>query len=129
MRVQVNGEDVTFAVVQPFVKNGHTLIPVRGVLEKIGAHVDYDAKTRRVNAYKKGVEIVLTIGENRALVNGEEMYTPLAPQIVSGSTMLPLRFICEALGAEVSYDKKAHVVNIYVPQHEDDLIQGTPPPL
>lgn len=129
MRVSVNGEDVTFATAQPFVKQGHTLVPIRGIFEKIGAKVDYNSETSTVMAYKPGIEIVLKIGSTKAMVNSEEKYVPLPAQIVSGSTMVPLRFLSESLGATVSYDEKADWVNIYMPQHEDDLQPGTPPPI
>lgn len=129
VRVSVNGEDVTFATTQPFIKQGHTLVPIRGVFEKIGAKVDYDSKTRIVMAYKPGIEIVLKIGEVKAMVNNVETYIPLPAQIYSGSTVVPLRFLSESLGATVSYDEAADWINIYVPQHEDDLKPGTPPPV
>jgi hypothetical protein len=128
IRVTVNGEDITFATTQPFMKQGHTLVPIRGVFEKIGAKVDYDAKTHMVMAYKPGIEIVLKIGSTKAMVNNVETYVPLPAQIYSGSTVVPLRFLSESLGATVSYDQDAGWINIYVPQHEDDLTPGTPPP-
>jgi hypothetical protein len=129
VRVTVNGEDVTFATTQPYVKGGHTLVPIRGVFEKIGAKVDYDSKKKMVSAYKPGIEVVLIIGSNKALVNNEEKWIPMAAQVTSGSTMVPLRFLSETLGATVSYDVEAKIVNIYVPQHEDDLRPGDPPPI
>lgn len=121
MRVTVNGEDVKFETAYPFIRNGHTLVPIRGIFEKIGATVDYDAETKKVMAYKPGTEIVLVIGSNTAWVNEEEKWIPMPAQVVSGSTVLPLRFVCETLGATVDYAKHANAVNIYVPQHEDDL--------
>lgn len=128
VRLSVNGEDVTFATTQPFIKNGHTLVPIRGVFEKIGAKVDYDSKTKTVMAYKTGIEIVLKIGSTQALVNTYEKDVPIPPIIVSGATMVPLRFISETLGASVSFNETANWINIYVPQHEDDLLPGDPPP-
>ncbi|QYK52887.1 MAG: copper amine oxidase N-terminal domain-containing protein [Fimbriimonadaceae bacterium] len=129
VRVTVNGEDVTFATTQPYVKGGHTLVPIRGVFEKIGAKVDYDATKKMVSAYKPGTEVVLIIGSNKALVNNEEKWIPMPAQVTSGSTMVPLRFLTETLGGTISYDYEAKIVNIYVPQHEDDLRPGDPPPV
>lgn len=127
VRITVNGEDVNFATTQPYIKGGHTLVPIRGVFEKIGAKVDYDAAKKMVSAYKPGIEVVLIIGSNKALVNNEEKYIPMAASVTSGSTMVPLRFLSESLGATVSFNMEARVVNIYVPQHEDDLRPGDPP--
>lgn len=119
--VTVNGEDCHFATAQPFVSDGYTLTPLRGVFEKIGAKVDYDDTTQKISAYKDDLEVILKVGSNYAMVNGKQEYVPMAPRIVSGSTVVPLRFLSESLGGTVSWDSKAHTVNIYVPHREGDL--------
>lgn len=121
IRVTVNGEDCDFDTAYPFVSNGHTLTPVRGVFEKIGARVDYNPETKQINAYRKDLEVVMKIGSKVALVNGEEMAVSMPPRIVSGSTMVPLRFLTEALGGTVSFNPKGNEINIYVPDMEKDL--------
>ena len=57
--------------------------------------------------------IVLYIGADKALLNGRaESIDPLnenvVPYIENGSTLVPARFLIEALGGEVSYDSKKH---------------------
>ncbi len=49
----------------------------------------------------KKSQIILTIGDKEALVFGETKENDVAPKIVNDRTMLPIRFIAEALGAEV----------------------------
>jgi len=49
--------------------------------------------------------IVLTIGSTTALVDGQQETLPVAPKIVDGRTMVPFRFVGEALGAEIGWDQ------------------------
>jgi len=62
-------------------------------------------------------KIELWIGKNTAVVNGSEvMIDPnnpkVVPTIIEDRTMLPARFIAEALGKEVSWDEKERKVTI-----------------
>lgn len=119
--VTVNGEDVSFKTSYPFLYQGFTMTPLRGVFEKIGARVDYDADTGKITAYKQDMEILLKVGSTDAVINGENTFVPVAPRIVSGSAVVPLRFLSESLGGEVSWSKETKTVNIYVPHLEEDL--------
>lgn len=50
-------------------------------------------------------------GENiRIFVNGKEIYTDVPPQVIEGRTMVPLRAVGEALGADVRWDDTNNVV-------------------
>lgn len=48
--------------------------------------------------------IVLQIDNLQAEVDGRPVALQVPPQIIGGRTMVPVRFIAEALGAEVGYD-------------------------
>jgi len=50
--------------------------------------------------------IVLTLGDTRALVNGNAIQLDVAPFIKESRTFIPLRFVSEHLGGEVTYDTK-----------------------
>lgn len=55
-------------------------------------------------------QLVLYIGKKEALINEEPVSLDAAPQIVDGSTMLPLRFIGENLKAKVDWDNRTKTV-------------------
>ena len=57
-------------------------------------------------------QIILTIDKKKAIVFGETVTNDVAPIIVSDRTMLPIRFIAEALGAEVTWDEDKREVTI-----------------
>lgn len=64
--------------------------------------------------------IVLTIGSTTATVDGSRTTLDAAPFITGGRTMLPVRFVAEAMGAGVSYVTQANgsvtKVNLGLPQ-------------
>lgn len=103
LKVAVNGEYITFAGTGPRRVQGRVLIPLRGVLEKIGATVGWDAATKTVTAKKADIDLSMKIGEKSAIVNGNTIVLEVPAMIIDGTTMVPLRFVGEALGAEVIY--------------------------
>lgn len=84
--------------------NGATMVPMRAIFEALGAEVKWEGSTRTITAKKDSTEIVLVIGKTEAFVNGTLKTLSAAPASVDGATMVPLRFIGEALGAEVKWE-------------------------
>jgi len=63
-------------------------------------------------AQKLSPHIVLTIGSRQAMINGQTVETAVAPQIMgAGYTMVPARFIGEALGLKVDWDDASRKVS------------------
>lgn len=67
--------------------------------------------------------IVLKEGEDQAMVNGQTMTLPLAPYMVEDRTLIPLRFVSEALGYEVRWDGEARKVTIL--DQEETFVEMT----
>lgn len=109
--VKINGKEQTFAQ-PPVIVNGSTLVPLRGIFEALGAEVNWDEKTQTVTAVKGSVTVVLKIGSGVATKNGTMVRLDQPPQLVNGSTMVPIRFVSEALGANVTWDEATKTVNI-----------------
>jgi len=105
--------------VAPFIDSGRTFVPFRFVGESLGAEVGYttDASGRVATVtYKLGsTSIILYIGRKDALVNGRTVYLDVAPKIVQGRTVIPLRFVTEALGCKVDWDGQTMKVTIIYP--------------
>jgi photosystem II stability/assembly factor-like uncharacterized protein len=120
-RMQVSGSDGTSDMVTldaaPVLGAGNrTLVPVRAVAEAMGGTVDWNATTRTASVTVGSNTLELTLGKNTALFNGT--VTPIdtdpkvLPLIINGRTMLPLRFVVESLGAQVSYDQATKTITI-----------------
>jgi hypothetical protein len=115
IKVFVDGDRVHFVDVGPQQIDGRIMVPVRGVLEKVGANVDWTPETQRVNCSSGDIDIVLHIGEKRAKVNGQYVQLDVAAQTIGGHTMVPLRFLSESLGAKVRWDGQENTVFIMTP--------------
>lgn len=84
-------------------KESRTLVPVRIVSENLGAKVSWNAKTKTVTINNDKTKIDLTIGKNIVKVNDAPQNLDVAPIIHNDKTYLPIRFVTENLGANVSY--------------------------
>jgi photosystem II stability/assembly factor-like uncharacterized protein len=120
-RMLVSGSDGTSDTVTldaaPVLGAGNrTLVPVRAVAEAMGGTVGWDPVTRTASVTVGSNTLELTLGKNTALFNGTA--TPIdtdpkvVPVIINGRTMLPLRFVVESLGADVSYDQATKTITI-----------------
>jgi len=104
--------------VPPYIKGVVTLIPVRAITEQLGCDVTWDGETRTVTVSKNNIEIKITIGSRTVYVNGSPVELNTAAEITCGRTFLPLRFIAEAMGLEVSWDGDNQVIDIDDPAEE-----------
>jgi hypothetical protein len=112
INVRVNGDPVSFSGTQPRAMNGRVMVPLRGVLEKMGATVDWMPATQTVVAAKGDMELNLPIGSRRATINGRDVALDVPAMTIAGSTMVPLRFVSEALGADVRWASATQTVLI-----------------
>lgn len=114
IRVVVDGTPLAFDV-QPQLESGRVLVPVRFIAEALDAAVEWYAPTRQVTIEKNGDIIVLYIGNHSFTVNGDAQEMDVAPRLVSGRTLVPVRFIAEALGRCVDWLHATRTVAINIP--------------
>jgi hypothetical protein len=84
--------------------NGSTMVPLRAVLEKLGSTVGWNQATQTVTSTRKETVIKLRIGDEYAYVNNSQVKLTAPALIVNETTMIPLRFFSEALGATVGWN-------------------------
>jgi len=70
-------------------------------------------------------EIIFTIGEKSAIVNGEACEVEIAPAIADGQVVVPLRFVSESLGARVCYTDKTKLIAVTLGDKTFSHILGT----
>lgn len=88
---------------EPYILNDRTMVPVRVISETFGKEVSWDGDTKTVTIKSSDKEIKLVIGSTEAVVNGAVVSLDAAPQISGDRTMIPLRFVTETLGFDVTY--------------------------
>lgn len=109
--VVVNGKSIMFDQ-PPIIVDGRTLVPIRAVIEEMGGNVDWDASTKTVTLSLGTNIIKLTIGSATAYLNDVAETLDVAPQIINGRTLLPIRFIAEGFDFDVNWDGDNKIVNI-----------------
>lgn len=115
--VTVNDEPIVFEETsRPMMLGGRVMVPLRGVTEKLGGNVLYDDATRVITGAHPatGNQFRLRVGSDEALLNGQKMSLDTPPQVINGTTYVPLRFVSEALGAKVHWEPQQHSVIIRV---------------
>lgn len=108
VQVFVEGKQVSFDA-KPFITGGRTLVPMRAIFEALGAKVDWDNATKTATASKDGVVVKVTINSTEGIIekNGSKETKKLdtGAVISNGRTFVPLRFVGEAFGNKVDYQK------------------------
>ncbi|WP_028543828.1 copper amine oxidase N-terminal domain-containing protein [Paenibacillus taiwanensis] len=102
--VLINNKHVHLST-PPLMSNGSVLVPFRPLFEQLGLRVQWDDKSQTVTGTRDKLVIKLQIGSKQAQVNGATVTLTSAPQSIRNSTYIPLRFIGEATGNTVKWDK------------------------
>ncbi|HHZ02542.1 MAG TPA: hypothetical protein GX396_06345 [Tissierellia bacterium] len=111
LKVYVDGEKIDFDV-EPFIEKGRTMVPLRGVFEKLGARVDWNKSLLEVVIKDEYNEIEMILGKNKVLVNGRVRDIDVPVKMINSRTFAPLRFITENLGHRVKWDESTNSIYI-----------------
>ena len=111
-----NGEMIKMDV-SPTIVESRTMLPIRYAATPLGADVGWDDATRKVTVSLESTKLELWIGQSNALLNGQSVAIDpdnanVKPLIINDRTMLPLRFVTEALGCDVDWDDVNRKVTI-----------------
>ena len=117
--------------VPPVIQNDRTMVPARAFFETLGASVSWNAAKKQVIVKHNGTKIILVIGSNVAYVDSVVKILDAVPTIVNDRTLIPVRFVSEALNYTVSWDADTRSVHIESPAPEletpsDDENEETP---
>ncbi len=134
----VNGQAQTMDVA-PYIEDGRTMLPVRYVAEALGipdGNIRYDQDTQTVTIIDVGSSngaIKLTIGSDVMSVVGGQVTMDTTPEIRDGRVFLPIHWIAQGLGANISWDPDNQQVTIggggSTPTMQQAPVTVTPPPI
>lgn len=123
------GIDAVTLDVAPFAENGRTMVPFKFVGESLGATVAWHPENASVSYVLGDQTVILYLDKNIALVDGNEVpidENPLIiPRVVNQRTMVPVKFISEALGFTVTWDPIKRTVGIHTnPMFQSNDLSG-----
>jgi len=97
------------------IVNQTPMLPFRAILNAIGIsdeHIVWREKSKSIEIKTDDTYIFLAIDSKGALVNKNMIMLNTAPYIQDNRTMIPVRFVSEALGASVDWDNDTRSVII-----------------
>lgn len=98
------------------IENGRSLVPVRQVVEPLGGKVVWDSGTQKITiSYSNPKKIELKIGDKYVYVDGKKTLLPssVPPRVYcNGTTMVPLKFVSDILGAQVQYYEESKTIEV-----------------
>ena len=114
-QLTLNGKNIVFDV-EPRQRKRAAALYRCGLSPKVfGAKVDWNNTPPTVVISRGNNAITLQPGLKKALKNNKEFNLETAPQMVNGRILVPVRFVSEALGAQVNWQPYTRSVAINDP--------------
>jgi hypothetical protein len=114
-KCRLNGVEVDLDVA-PYLKDGRTYLPVRYAVQALGigdGGIQWNGEEGIVTINDGSRTLKLLIGSKIMYAGNLPVTMDAAPEIAEpGRTMLPLRWVAEALGAEVEWDAGRQTVTV-----------------
>jgi competence ComEA-like helix-hairpin-helix protein len=107
IKVMVNNEPSTAVV-----EEGHTLVPMRTVLEALGADVQWNPDTNTAIGVREGIELKLPIGSIHPTINGKSVFAGVPIQLIEGMTYIPLHLITQIFDEDLLWDDNTQTIVI-----------------
>ncbi|WP_042240245.1 stalk domain-containing protein [Paenibacillus sp. FSL R5-0912] len=98
--------------VAPIVKDGSTYVPIKYVLDAFGGNAIWDQNTKKIMVLRGAKALDLTVNKKEFLLNGKRQSADVAPLILNGRTLVPLRLVTEQLGLTVKWEQITKTVTI-----------------
>lgn len=114
VQLMINGE-IEYPEVPALIKDGRTLVPLRFISEKIGAHVEWLPATKEIKIYKGERLLELQLGSKEIKVNGRTEYMDIAPHLEQERTLVPIRFVSQYLDLNVGWEESERMVLVSNP--------------
>jgi len=101
--VTIDGVAQSFEVA-PRIINNRTMLPLRAIAEALGMEVDHERATNTAILTIDDITVTHVIGTNEITVNGETSTFDVASMVVENRTLVPVRMLAEAIGADVEWE-------------------------
>lgn len=111
IKLIIDGDELKNLPASPTIINDSTVVPVREVLEKFDAVLDWKSETNELFITKDDTIVLLKAGDKIANVNGEEKILIAPATIINDKLMIPVRFIAENFGFDVKWENRCVIIS------------------
>ena len=101
------------------------LVPIRNVVELTGGGVAWAPSARTVRLTLESHVVELTVGNARAKIDGHTAWIDtnhrVAPTIILGRVMIPVRFAAESLGGLATWSGQSRTITLTLPKQMEQV--------
>lgn len=120
-KIFLDGKELTAGQNVPVENvNDTIMVPLRLISESLGYNVGWDQKSKTVTIEQQGKVIKLVVNQKTASVDDKTLTLTTAPILRSNTTLVPIRFISEQFGLNVSWDNVKKSVYLITPGSSND---------
>ncbi|WP_100374134.1 stalk domain-containing protein [Bacillus sp. FJAT-45037] len=96
----------------PVIENGTTLVEIRSIFTALDMNLKYDSTTKTIAGENEDISLFLQLNNRYAYVNFHKHALTRPAYATNGRTIVPLRFISEATGANVKWEQATNSIYI-----------------
>ncbi len=119
INILINGQPID-SDVPPVLYKERTLVPIRFVAQHLNAKISWSQEKYEATIETENKKIVLKIDSSEVMINGKKTKLPynVPAKLINDRTMVPLRFVSEALGFEIGWNAETWTGFIDFPEQE-----------
>ncbi|MFD1176935.1 copper amine oxidase N-terminal domain-containing protein [Paenibacillus puldeungensis] len=128
IHVVLDGMEIQFDV-PPVQVNGYTYIPLRSILQTLGASIQFDPQTNIIVIQHQSNDIIYDVNSSKVIIDHETYSLTPKPIVRGNRTLVPLRFFSTAFGYRTDWDTESRTVtlNTVLPTQHADSSEGSKP--
>lgn len=111
IQIEIDGKPLQLEVA-PQIEDGRALVPFKSIFEALGLNISWNNYLRIATAYNEDISVSIKLDENFGNINGELIALDVPGQIKNGRTLVPLKFVSEAFGNEITWDPVKRLISI-----------------
>lgn len=102
VQLEINGEKVADAGGAQIIE-GRSMVPLKTVTNTFDISLEWFNNSKIIRIDDVSGPIFLKVGEPEVEIDGKSIHLDVPPMILDGQTLVPLRFIAEALQVEIEW--------------------------
>lgn len=114
IKVTLDGQKQELTI-DPVITSGVTFISARDFCNIFGLSMTWTQKQKEIIIADGKTNVILKISSTTALINNKAHTLPKAPFILNGSTMIPVKYLGNAFGFNVSWNQSENQIVLISP--------------
>ncbi len=110
--INVNGSYINTNA-SAYIKNNHTMVPVRVMSRALGCDdISWSDREKIITLKNDNTTVNIIVGSTTAYVNSSPVKMPNAAEIINDRAYVGIRFLSEALNADIEWNGTTHTVHL-----------------